>query len=148
MTDGTDKPISGKGKHPNSLKNLKPLKPGHAPLPGGGRPKGALSLKERMDKYIDLDTKVVMPDGTVTDKSVMDSIVLALLSKARKGDVPAAKEILDRYYGKEAEKVELTGRDGKPLEIEHSRRLSEVYERAADAFGERPRISDEGPPAH
>lgn len=134
-----------KGVSPNSLKNLKKFEKGN---PGGGRPKGSLSLKERMDKYIDLDTKVVMPDGTITDKSVMDSIVLALLSKARKGDVPAAKEILDRYYGKEAEKVELTGRDGKPLEIEHSRRLSEVYERAADAFGERPRLPDEGPPAH
>lgn len=121
-----------KGAHPNSLKNLKPYVKGKKPT--GGRPKGALSLKERMDKYINLDTKVVMPNGTVSDKSVMDSIVLALLGKARKGDVPAAKEILDRYYGKEASKVELTGSDGKPLEIEHTERLRDAWAELVDAF--------------
>lgn len=119
----------GKGKHPNSLAALKPtqFKPGHKPK--GGRPKGALSFKERLDKYIDLPTKVVMPDGTITEKGVMDSIVLGLLSKARKGDVAAAKEILDRYYGKQVDKVELTGKDGQPLAIEHSVGLSEAQRR-------------------
>lgn len=124
-----------KGIHPNSLKALEATKwkKGEKP-PGAGRPKGALSLKERMDKYINLPTKVVMPDGTITDKEVMDSIVLALLAKARKGDVGAAKEILDRYYGKQADKMELTGKDGQPLEIEHSQRLRDAWSELNDAF--------------
>lgn len=118
-----------KGVHPNSLAALEPgkFKPGHKMAKG--RPKGALSLKERLDKYVDLPTKVVMPDGTITEKSVMDSIVLALLGKARKGDLGAAKEILDRYYGKQTEKMELTGKDGQPLAIEHSIGLSEAQRR-------------------
>lgn len=122
-----------KGQHPNSLKALEKgkFKPGN---PGGGRPKGALSLKERMDKYINLPTKVVMPDGTITEKEVMDSIVLAALAKARKGDVPAIKEVLDRYYGKQTEKLEVTGKDGQPLEIEHSQRLRDAWSELAEAF--------------
>lgn len=123
-----------KGKHPNSLKNLKKFEVGHAPVPGCGRPPGAISLKERMDRYIYLPTKVAMPDGTITDKEVMDSVVLALLSKARKGDVPAAKEILDRYYGKQSDKLELTGKDGQPLEVQHTERLRDAWDGLADAF--------------
>lgn len=146
MTNGSDKPIKGKGRHPNSLANLKPLKPGHPPM--GGRPKGALSLKERMAKFIDLNTKVKMPDGTITDATVMEGIILSLLAQASKGNIQAIKEVLDRNYGKEADKVELTGSDGQPIAIEHSRRLSEVYERAANAFAERPRLPDEGSTTH
>lgn len=131
-----DKPVSKppKGKHPNSLKNLKKFEAGHPPAPGCGRPLGAISLKERMDRYIDLPTKVVMPDGTVTDKSVMDSIVLATLAKARKGDIPATKEVFDRYYGKQTEKLEVTGKDGQPLEVQHSERLRDAWDGLADAF--------------
>ena len=123
-----------KGMHPNSLKALEATKWKKGKTPTGGRPKGALSLKERMDKYINLETKVVMPDGTITDKEVMDSIVLALLAKARKGDVPAAKEILDRYYGKQSDKLELTGKDGQPLEVQHTERLRDAWDGLADAF--------------
>lgn len=128
--------VIGKGKHPNSKKALEPgmFKPGHAPIPGAGRPPGALSLKERMDRYIHLETKVVMPDGTITDKEVMDSIVLAALAKARKGDVPAIKEVFDRYYGKQTEKLEVTGKDGQPLEVQHSERLRDAWDGLADAF--------------
>lgn len=133
-----------KGQHPNSLKNLElgRFPPGNSL---GGRPKGALSLKERMAKFIDLQTKVKMPDGSVTDATVMESIILSLLAQAAKGNINAIKEVLDRNFGKEAQPVELTGRDGQPIEIEHSRRLSEVYERAANAFGTRPRLPDERP---
>lgn len=122
-----------KGQHPNSKKALEPgkFKPGN---PGGGRPKGSLSLKERLDKYINLDTKVVMPNGTITDKSVMDSVVLAMLAKARKGDVAAANLILDRYYGKQSDKLQLTGKDDAPIEIEHTQRLRDAWSELDNAF--------------
>lgn len=138
--------MAGKGVHPNSLKNLElgKFKPGEK---HGGRPKGALSLKERMAKFIDLQTKVKMPDGSITDATVMESIILSLLAQAAKGNINAIKEVLDRNFGKEAQPVELTGKDGQPIEIEHSRRLSEVYERAAEAFGAGCGLSDEGPAA-
>ncbi len=123
-----------KGMHPNSLAALEPTKWKKGKAPTGGRPKGALSLKERMDKYIDLPTKVVMPDGTITDKAVMDSIVLSIMAKARKGDVAAANLILERYYGKTAQPVELTGKDGKPLEVNHVAHLEHIYGGMKDAF--------------
>lgn len=148
MTQDKVEKVKGKGNNPNSRKNLKSYEPGCTAHPNAGRPKGSLSLKERMDKYINLPTKVVMPDGTITDKEVMDSIVLALLSKARKGDVSAAKEILDRYYGKEASKVELTGSDGQPVAIEHTQRLSEVQRRFIEAFTTGPGLPAETPPTH
>ena len=90
----------GKGRHPNSLKQLKttPHKLGDPALPGAGRPKGSISLKERLQKYLDLDVKMKMPDGTIQSKTVMDSIVLALLAQAQKGNVLAIREVLDRYY--------------------------------------------------
>lgn len=133
-----------KGVHPNSLKALEATKYKKGKVPTGGRPKGALSLKERLNKYLEMEMKTKMPDGTITDKQVLDNVILSLLAKAIKGDVRAIEVVLERQFGKEADKVELTGRDGQPIEIEHSRRLQEVYGRAAEAFDTGPGISSTG----
>lgn len=145
MTDGTVEKIKGKGRNPNSLKNLKPFKPGHPP--SGGRPKGSLSFKERAQKFLEIETKYKMPNGTITDQTLLDGAILSLLAQANKGNVPALKELFERVFGKEVEKVELTGSDGQPIAIEHSARLSAVYERAANAFNAGPGLPDAGPPA-
>lgn len=145
MTDGTVEKIKGKGKNPNSLKNLKPYKPGHPPT--GGRPKGSLSFKERAQKFLDIQTKYKMPNGTITDQTLLDGAILSLIAQANKGNVPALKELFERIFGKEVEKVELTGSDGQPIAIEHGARLSAVYERAANAFGTGSGLLDAGSPA-
>lgn len=109
------------------------FKPGN---PGGGRPVGSgpAALKQKLEEYLSLDTSVILPDGTKDKRAVLDSIVLAMLSKASRGDINAAKEVLDRFYGKQADKVELTGKDGEALKINHSAHLESLYSGMKDAF--------------
>lgn len=139
----------GRGQHPNSKKALElgMFKKGQKPPATSGRPKGSLSFKERAQKFLDIETKYKMPDGSFTDQTLLDGAILSLIAQANKGNVPALKELLERVFGKEVEKVELTGSDGQPIAIEHGARLSAVYERAANAFNAGPGILDAGPPA-
>jgi hypothetical protein len=102
----------GKGTNPNSKAALEPTKwkKGFCP-PGAGRPLGALSLKDRMRKYLELDIKMKMPDGSIQDKSVLDGIILSLLSQAQKGNIKAIQEVFDRNFGKEADVINITHED-------------------------------------
>lgn len=118
------------------------FKPGN---PGGGRPKGALSYKDRFEKYLQLEHQVKMPDGTVTDKAILDGIILSALAKARQGDVRAMEFVFNRSFGKEPDKMELTGKDGQPLEIEHSQRLQTAWAEITDAFDSKPNRIDKRP---
>jgi hypothetical protein len=97
---------AGKGSHPNSKKALAQYmcKKGEQP-PGAGRKKGTLSLKERLNKFLDLDVKIKMPSGKVEDREILDGIILSLLSQAQKGNVQAIREVFDRGFGKEADVV-------------------------------------------
>jgi len=109
------------------------FKPGN---PGGGRPigSGQAALKAKLEQYLNLDTAVILPDGTKDKRSVIDATVLALLHKATRGDIPAIKEIFDRHYGKLSDKVELTGKDGQPLQVNHTAHLEQIYGCMQDAF--------------
>lgn len=109
------------------------FKPGN---PGGGRPigSGQAALKAKLEQYLNLDTAVILPDGTKDKRSVIDATVLALLHKATRGDIPAIKELFDRHYGKLSDKVELTGKDGEPLQVNHTAHLEQIYGGMKDAF--------------
>lgn len=48
--------------------------------------------------------------------TVEDTVILALINEARKGNVQAIKEVQDTIYGKIADKQELTGANGGPVE--------------------------------
>jgi hypothetical protein len=99
-----------KGTHPNSLKALSKTqrKKGEGPLPGAGRPKGALSLKERLLRFLDIQISgCSMPDGSIQDKTVLEQIILTLISRAIAGDIHAIKEVFDRGFGKETDKLEI-----------------------------------------
>ena len=50
-------------------------------------------------------------------ESELAEVIEALVSKAKSGDVPALKEVLDRTEGKVADKQEVSGADGGPIEI-------------------------------
>lgn len=110
------------------------FKPGHKSK--GARPigVGSLALQKKLEQYLTLDTSVVLPDGTKEKREVIDRLVLSLLQKACSGDMPAIKEVFDRYYGKIADKVELTGKDGEALKINHSAHLEQLYGGMKDAF--------------
>ena len=102
----------------------------------GGRPPGTgpAALQAKLDHYLNLDTQVILPDGTKDKRAVIDATILALLHKATRGDIPAIKEVFDRHYGKLSDKVELTGKDGAPLEVNHVAHLETIYGGMKDAF--------------
>src|ERR1017187_8896493 len=52
------------------------------------------------------------------DETELAEIIEALVIKAKTGDVPALKEVLDRAEGKVADKQEHTGADGGPIQAE------------------------------
>lgn len=101
-----------------------------------GRPEGSgpNALRTKLEQYLNLSTPVILPDGTKDKRAVIDATVLALLHKATRGDIQAIKEVFDRHYGKLADKVELTGKDGESLKIEQTSHLSHIYDGIKDAF--------------
>lgn len=74
----------------------------------GGRPKGTLakSTLDAMELRKKLIAKYEEKHEAVTD---------ALIFKAVMGDVPAIKELHDRVYGKSMQSIEMTGKDGAPI---------------------------------
>lgn len=85
-------------KNHKGSENLKPFQKGN---PGGGRPKGSVSLvtliKKALDKKIDKCS------------TVADIVVAKLLARAMEGDIPAIKELLERIDGKVKQEVESSG---------------------------------------
>lgn len=109
----------GKGNNPNSKKALEATKwkKGEV-VPGGGRPKGSLSLKERMAQFVEIPVKIKMPDGSITDQSILDSIIMSLLHQAQKGNMVAVKEVFDRFYGKETQPIDIKGQEETLISME------------------------------
>lgn len=85
----------------------KPFKKGQSGNPKG-RPEGAKSRSTILNKWLSVNTDIFNPITKDKERgTVEDEVVLALVTKARKGDVPAIREILDTMYGKLTEKQEL-----------------------------------------
>lgn len=85
----------------------KPFQPGQSGNPNG-RPKSK-PFREALDRAI----KSANEAGE--EGLSLDDIAKALLVKAKTGDVPAIKELAERYDGKVAQAIE-NGEDG-PLQI-------------------------------
>lgn len=69
--------------------------PGFCPNPKG-RPKGARNRQSIYKQWLEVD-----PNGD--GKENADMIAIAMIEKAKAGDVGAAKEVFDSGYGKQAE---------------------------------------------
>ena len=121
-----------KGKHPNSMKNLKICGPGQQP-PGAGNRKCTPSFPALLKRA--LTTTMVTTDdlGLRVENTVLDGIIAALISKGKDGDIPAIKEIFDRYVGKTKSVVEVSGKDGEPLQVEHVQ-LASAYDSMKNVF--------------
>ena len=85
-----------KGKHPNSIKNLKPFKPGQSGHPG--RTPKDVSLTSLVKKYMEEVPELV--GGKKNDKTWRELLVHAWLVGAYKGNSVLFKELLDRLEGK------------------------------------------------
>ena len=75
--------------------------------PGAGRPK----------KIPDLDRLIadLFGESEEGNGSGIERILKALEAKALKGDTRAIEILLNRTYGLQTQKTEVTGRDGSPL---------------------------------
>jgi hypothetical protein len=68
-----------------------------------GRPVGTKNRSTILKKWIEVNVKIKdksNPTLKEIDGTVEDQIILALIAKARSGDVQAIKEINDTLYGK------------------------------------------------
>lgn len=101
--------------NPNAKDNLKPFLPGNNANPKG-RPKGVENSSTRLLRLLKLKQ---IRKNPVTGKeerfTVLQEMDLAIVNKARKGDVRAYQEILDRFEGKIKQAMELSGPGGEHL---------------------------------
>lgn len=123
-------------------KHLKPIKPGEVRNPTG-RPKGVLNYKTRLNialdalalqfadahnaKYADAIKNKKRKAMDADEVDIMGDVFTQFVNKARNGDLKAIDSLLDRTYGKAKQPVEVSGKDGKP--IEYTVKVKEAEER-------------------
>lgn len=118
-------------------KNLKPIQPGETRNPNG-RPKGKLNYDTRVDMAIEALALAMVAQHnkkkenkgnqiTVDDIDIEGDIFMQHLNKARAGDSKAMPDFLDRRHGKATQRMEITGKDGNP--IEYKERIANAKER-------------------
>ena len=129
---GTVKQRRGKEQHPNSLKNLRPFKPGQSGNPAGAKPGPKLKhlLAERLDTQRPND-----PHGRTWREVLIDSI----LELHVVGNSTAINQIWDRLEGKIPLPLHHSGANSEPTEIDvekaheklldHMRRYNKAKER-------------------
>ena len=89
------------------LQNLKPAKKGEVRNPSG-KPKGTLNNKTILNKYLALEEEITNPiTGKLEKFSQYEIIYLQLIEQAKKGNLKALKELLDRYEGKAHQQLEI-----------------------------------------
>lgn len=99
--------------------NLKPFKKGDDPRRNvTGKNRGIPNTKTRLERYLNIVQEVKNPvNGELEDFTVFEQMDLALIAKARKGDVRAYQAIIDRTEGKPNQYIEQTNLEPpKPLE--------------------------------
>jgi len=74
-----------------------------------GRPKGTKNRSTLLRYWLECEQKITNPITKEMEMlSVEDQVILALINKARKGDVSAIKEIMDSAYGKALQGLDIT----------------------------------------
>jgi hypothetical protein len=91
--------------------NLKPFPKGVSGNPAG-KPKGVPNSKTRLLRLLELVQTQTNPiTGEKEEFTVAEQLDMVLINKARKGDIRAYQEVMDRLEGraKQSTEVELTG---------------------------------------
>lgn len=117
------------------LSNLTPFKKGN---PGGGRPKGSISIVKIVERMLNQVIKVTDPfTGIKEKKKAVEAVSATLLAKAISGDIPAIKELLDRIDGKVTQPI--GGNDGESDPIKHEIKLTvaEIDDRIASMLAKK-----------
>ena len=88
--------------------NLKPFKKGESGNPKG-RPKGSKNRSTIAKRWLEILEKAKNPiSGKDEELSQEDMITLAMLSKARSGDVNAYKALMDSAFGSPIQQIDQT----------------------------------------
>lgn len=96
-----------------SKEDLIPFKPGQSGNPKG-RPKGSLNRSTIAKKWLEVMQDSKNPiSGEIEKLSQADLMTLALIHKARKGDVSAYKQLMDSAFGLPQQNVNVT--EEKPI---------------------------------
>ncbi len=96
-----------------SKEDLIPFKPGQSGNPNG-RPKGSLNRSTIAKKWLEVMQDSKNPiSGELEKLSQADLMTLALIHKARKGDVSAYKQLMDSAFGLPQQNVNVT--EEKPI---------------------------------
>lgn len=92
----------------DKLNNLKPFEKGESGNPNG-RPKGARNRSTIAKQWLEVSQKIKNPiTGKEEKLEQQDIMTLALIKKARNGDVSAYKELMDSAYGKIVQPTDIT----------------------------------------
>ena len=96
-------------------KNLKSWKPGQSGNPKG-RPQGSLNRSTIAKKWLEAEETLRNPlTGLEELMSQEDAITLAIIHKARKGDVSAYNAVMNSRHGMAKETIDLTQIAEQPL---------------------------------
>jgi hypothetical protein len=88
--------------------NLTPFPPGNNANPNG-RPKGSKNRSTIARKWLEVMQESKNPiTGELEKLSQEDLITLAMIHKARKGDVGAYKQLMDSGFGMPTQQIEQT----------------------------------------
>jgi hypothetical protein len=96
--------------------NLKSFKKGQSGNPKG-RPKGSLNRSTIAKKWLEVLSQEELEDGVVKWLSNEEAITLALIQKARKGDVNAYKALMDSAYGTAKDTVDINSNETKSIDF-------------------------------
>jgi hypothetical protein len=92
----------------DKLDNLKPFEKGESGNPNG-RPKGSRNRSTIARRWLEVNQKLKNPLTSEEETmSQEDLMTLALIKKARDGDVNAYKALMDSGYGAPVQQIEQT----------------------------------------
>ena len=92
----------------DKLNNLKPFEKGESGNPNG-RPKGSKNRSTIARQWLEVNQNLKNPlTGENETMSQEDLMTLALIKKAREGDVAAYKALMDSGYGSPVQQIEQT----------------------------------------
>lgn len=119
----TKKKKAEPGKHPNSLKNLKSIKPGQVLNPKG-RPKGSLQIPPLLNRLLN-EVSTKQYNGKARKLTHLEHIGRKMIELAEDGDKGAAEVLFGRLEGGILQNMKINADDP----------LLTILERAAAARG-------------